>query len=324
MSSTENHRSPHDEPAWIRRIRTGLWMARLTFRILLITSIVATLLLFIPAYRVEQERHPALAIAADHLADRRLDDAREAFDALLHRYPDEIRARFGLMEVEAASEDYSEALEKAHHISAEAAALREAPTRERAARRLVGIVSPSARAISPAEPYARLIQWLPWEGAESILEEAGRRALDLDPDSPWGAVAMGRTLLDHNKPEHAVTVLRHGLAHSTGPRSDLALHWLLTEAYLRTGNWADAVDSVNRAIALDPENPNLKAMQFIAEGFLARKLDPDHPPAAPATAPPDPPEEDEETNNTQFPARNIQSPSENEAVLRPSHSPPVD
>ena len=98
--------------------------------------------------------------------------------------------------------------------------------------------------------------------------EAYTRALQIDPATPGGRIALGKMYFASNRLEEALEELNRaarirgeetgvepGLAEAVRLVDDLALDMALAEVNLALGNLAEAVSAAERALELDPSDP---------------------------------------------------------------------
>jgi tetratricopeptide (TPR) repeat protein len=113
-----------------------------------------------------------------------------------------------------------------------------------------------AARLSPDDPWVERVlgQILLAQAKDRAgLEEAAaalKKANDLRPGDPSGAMAYAQTLLRLDRPKEAVTVLERALDRGRGP----ALPLLYGEALEKSGRFGDAEDVFESILRLDPEN----------------------------------------------------------------------
>jgi tetratricopeptide (TPR) repeat protein len=104
---------------------------------------------------------------------------------------------------------------------------------------------------------------------DDMLAELLRLKAELPEDATAAARRLAGLLLQAAAPDHAIDVLRPAVA--TNPR-DVELLAALAEAYVRTGQSADARRMLRRAVAIDPDRLELRERLQVIDRALT--LDP--------------------------------------------------
>ncbi len=98
-------------------------------------------------------------------------------------------------------------------------------------------------------------------GALDQAEQGFRKVLETDTDHPDALLLLGETLRRQGNLKEAESVLRHGLEKA---QPSALPHTLLYQTLLDAGRYTDAVEVIENAVLLEPNNPDLIYSQALA------------------------------------------------------------
>jgi len=119
--------------------------------------------------------------------------------------------------------------------------------------------------LQPGDTYSAL--WLArlyrFENRHADAESVLRGVVQKNPDSGPALEQLGQLLLDENRPQEAIELLKRASEDDASPE----IYGLLGNAYAQSEKFAEAADAYRQAIEADPDNPDLR--RGLAEALLS-------------------------------------------------------